>query len=196
MKFTLAQTKAHVSSRELFARGLAYALALPVLLCATHARAQDTITPTAPPTPPAAAAPADAAPRAPRPGVERAPLGQPGARVARPAAVVAPPADAPQTPTPAAKAAPVPPRQVVTVVHRLRGWKLLAWLATTVRPSFELDELPSPTDVHTNIVAGYISDDGRTVVARLPQTGADLDFPVPSPNLFEPTPPAAPKPEP
>ncbi|HVF43625.1 MAG TPA: PDZ domain-containing protein, partial [Pyrinomonadaceae bacterium] len=114
-------------------------------------------------------------------------------RVARPTAVVAPPADVPQTPAPAAKAAPapVPPRQVVTVVHRLRGWKLVAWLATTVRPSFELDELPSPTDVHTNIVAGYISDDGRTVVARLPQAESDLYFPVPASNLFEPLPQAA-----
>lgn len=195
MKFTLAQTGAHVSPRNR-ARGFAYALALPLLLlCATQVRAQEAATPAAPETPPAAVG----SPVTPGPGVRRAPLAQPAARVVRPAAVAAPPAGA-QTPTPASKVAPalapVPPRQVVTVVHRMRGWKLLAWLATTVRPSFELDELPSPTDVHTNIVAGYISDDGRTVVARLPQTGADLDFPVPSPNLFEPTPQAAPKPEP
>ena len=164
-------------------------------------RAQDTVTPTAPQTPPAVAAP-----RTPRPGAQPAPVAQPAARVVRPAAVTAPPAGA-QTPAPAPKAAPaivpVPPRQVVTVVHRLRGWKLLAWLATTVRPSFELDELPSPSDVHTNIVAGYVSDDGRTVVARLPQAESDLDFPAPASNLFEPTPQAAtqpaqpaPKPEP
>ncbi|HVF45111.1 MAG TPA: PDZ domain-containing protein [Pyrinomonadaceae bacterium] len=194
MKFTLAQTKAHVPSRKL-ARGFAYALALPVLLCAAHARAQDTVTPTAPRTPPAAASP-----RAPRPGAQPAHVAQPAARVVRPAAVVAPPAGA-QAPAPAAKPAPaiapMPPRQVVTVVHRLRGWKLLAWLATTVRPSFELDELPSPSDVHTNIVAGYISDDGRTVVARLPQAESDSDFAAPASNLFEPaTPQAAPRPEP
>ncbi|HEV7891863.1 MAG TPA: PDZ domain-containing protein [Pyrinomonadaceae bacterium] len=193
MKFTLAQTKAHVSSRRR-ARGFAHALVLPVLLCAAHVRAQDTVTPAVPQTPPAAAAP-----RTPRPGTQRAPVAQPAAPVARPAAVVAPPAGA-QAVTPAPKAAPaiaaMPPRQVVTVVHRLRGWKLLAWLATTVRPSFELDELPSPSDVHTNIVAGYISDDGRTVVARLPQAESDLDFPAPDSNLFEPTPMVAPKPEP
>lgn len=152
------------------------------------------MTPAVPQTPPAAAAP-----RTPRPGAQRAPVIQPAAPSARPAAVVAPPAGAQSVVTPAPKAAPaiaaMPPRQVVTVVHRLRGWKLLAWLATTVRPSFELDELPSPLDVHTNIVAGYISDDGRTVVARLPQTESDLDFPdfpAPASNLFEPTPQAAP----
>lgn len=203
MKFKPAQTKAHVSSRKSFARRFAYALALAALLCATRARAQDAVTPTAPRTPPAASPPADVAPRAPRPVVEPAPSAQPGARVARPAPVVAPPAG-PQAPTPAAKAAPaaapVPPRQVVTVVHRLRGWKLLAWLATTVRPSFELDELPSATDVHTNIVAGYISDDGRTVVARLPQAESVLDFPAPASNLFEPAQQtatqSAPRPEP
>ncbi len=70
---------------------------------------------------------------------------------------------------------------------------MLAWLATTVRPSFELDELPSASDVHTNIVAGYISDDGRTVFARLPRAESDLDFTVPASNLFEPTPQTAPQ---
>lgn len=193
MKYTLAQTKADVSSRKA-ARGFACALALPVLLCAIQARAQEAAPPTAPQTAPAAASPGT-----PRPDPQRPPVAQPGARVVRPAAAVAPPAGA-QAPTPAAKPAPafapVPPRQVVTVVHRLRGWKLLAWLATTVRPSFELDELPSPSDVHTNIVAGYISEDGRTVVARLPQAESNLDFPAPASNLFEPTPQAAQKPEP
>jgi S1-C subfamily serine protease len=73
----------------------------------------------------------------------------------------------------------------VTVVHRLSGWKLLAMLATRDQSSLEIEELPSPTDVHTNIVAGYISDDGRTVVAHLPQTESDLDsFTEPPANLF------------
>lgn len=191
MKFTLAQTKTHVSSRKA-ARGFACALALPVILCAIQARAQETAPPAAPRTPPASVAPGT-----PRPGVQRAPVAPPAARGARPAAVAAPPASAQAATSPAKAApAPVPPRQVVTVVHRLRGWKLLAWLATTVRPSFELDELPSPSDVHTNIVAGYISDDGRTVVARLPQAETDFDFPAPASNLFEPAPQVAPKAEP
>jgi S1-C subfamily serine protease len=108
---------------------------------------------------------------------------------------------APKPARPVAQAAPavapVRPRQVVTVVHRLSGWKLLAWLATSDPSSLEVEELPSPTDVHTNIVAGYVSDDGRTVVARLPQAEADLDsFPAPSTSLFPATAPAAPKPEP
>jgi S1-C subfamily serine protease len=83
------------------------------------------------------------------------------------------PAQAPAPRAPIATPA-VPPRQVVTVVHRLTGWKLLAWLATSGPPAVELDELPSTTDAHTNIVAGYIHEDGRSVVARLPQ--ADIDF--------------------
>ncbi|HEX8560130.1 MAG TPA: PDZ domain-containing protein [Pyrinomonadaceae bacterium] len=70
--------------------------------------------------------------------------------------------------------APTPPREVVTVVHRLTGWKLLAWLAAS-GPALELDELPSPADAHTNIVAGYIYDDGRSVVARLPQAEVELE---------------------
>jgi S1-C subfamily serine protease len=48
-----------------------------------------------------------------------------------------------------------------------------------------LDDLPSRTDVHTNIVAGYIYEDGRSVVARLQRAEVELDsFPAP------PTPPA------
>jgi S1-C subfamily serine protease len=85
--------------------------------------------------------------------------------------------------------APKPPREVVTVVHRLSGWKLLAWLATSGPPALELDELPSPTDTHTNIVAGYIYEDGRSVVTRLPQAEVELEgFPAPpaAPVLFTP----------
>jgi S1-C subfamily serine protease len=122
--------------------------------------------PNAPATTPAAQAPQSAPPRAPRVNVTpRAPMNAP-ARVTVQRAPVATPA--------------VPPRQVVTVVHRLTGWKLLAWLATSGPPAVELDELPSTTDAHTNIVAGYIHDDGRTVVARLPQADIDLEaFTVP-----------------
>lgn len=119
--------------------------------------------PNGPATPPPAAQPAQSvSPRAPRVNVTpRAPRTAPAPR-----APVATPA--------------VPPRQVVTVVHRLTGWKLLAWLATSGPPAVELDELPSTTDAHTNIVAGYIYDDGRTVVARLPQADIDLEaFAVP-----------------
>jgi S1-C subfamily serine protease len=106
-------------------------------------------------------------------------------------------APAPTSPAtiPRAQAAPVarraaphvaaPPRQVVTVVHRLSGWKLLNWLASSGPPALELEDLPSTDDVHTNIVAGYISEDGRTVVARLPRAEVGLQsFPPPLPALF------------
>ena len=64
-------------------------------------------------------------------------------------------------------AAPIaPPAGVVSVVHRIGGWRLLTLL--------ERDELSLPADaasrfVHTNIVAGYTRDDRRFVVVRLPQ---------------------------
>jgi S1-C subfamily serine protease len=85
---------------------------------------------------------------------------------------------------------PLPPRQVVTVVHRLSGWKLLAWLASSGPPALELDELPSMADFHTNIVAGYIYEDGRSVVARLQRAEVELDsFPMPpaTPAIFAST---------
>jgi hypothetical protein len=63
----------------------------------------------------------------------------------------------------------------VTVVHRLSGWKLLAWLASSGPPALELDELPTADDAHTNIVAGYIYGDGRSVVTRLPQAEVELE---------------------
>jgi S1-C subfamily serine protease len=78
-----------------------------------------------------------------------------------------------RAPTPAA--AVVPPREVVTVVHRLSGWKLLAWLATNGPPALELDKWPAPSDAHTNIVAGYVYSDGRSVVAQLPQAEVELE---------------------
>jgi S1-C subfamily serine protease len=63
----------------------------------------------------------------------------------------------------------------------------LAWLAASGPPALELDELPSLTDAHTNIVAGYIYQDGRSVVARLSQTEADLEsltLPHTPPDFF------------
>ncbi|HEX8499830.1 MAG TPA: PDZ domain-containing protein [Pyrinomonadaceae bacterium] len=88
---------------------------------------------------------------------------------------------------------------MVTVVHRLSGWKLLAWLAASGPPALELDELPSTADAHTNIVAGYIYEDGRTVVARLPQAEVDLEAfapPPTPPGFFAPAAGAAPDLEP
>jgi S1-C subfamily serine protease len=66
----------------------------------------------------------------------------------------------------------------------------LNWLATSGSPALELDDLPSKSDAHTNIVAGFVSEDGRTVVARLPRAEAELEsFPAPQPppGLFAAT---------
>jgi S1-C subfamily serine protease len=105
------------------------------------------------------------------------------------------PSSAPQAPAafvqgrrpapPAPKPAPMPPRQVVTVVHRLSGWKLLTYLATSGPSTMQLDSLPSTEDAHTNIVAGYVYEDGRTVVARLPQSEVEVESsPSPPPGFL------------
>jgi S1-C subfamily serine protease len=153
------------------------ALACLFLLCPAAAHARQAQTP-ASVTPPASMAPAAPAaqtkpkapahddlptPRAPRPA---SPALAPAAPSARPSV----PRRAPLSP-----AAVMPPREVVTVVHRLSGWKLLAWLATSGPPALELDEWPSPSDAHMNIVAGYVYEDGRSVVARLPQAEIELE---------------------
>jgi S1-C subfamily serine protease len=90
-----------------------------------------------------------------------------------PAAAAAPARSVPPRATPAPAVAA--PREVVTVVHRLSGWKLLAWLAASGPPALVLKELPSLSDSHTNIVAGYVYGDGRSVVARLPQAEVELE---------------------
>lgn len=67
---------------------------------------------------------------------------------------------------------PAQPQQVVTIVHRLSGWKLRMLLAFTnarvVEPSL-INQF-----VYTNIVAGYVLGDGRSVVARLPEADAEM----------------------
>ncbi|HZH30845.1 MAG TPA: PDZ domain-containing protein [Pyrinomonadaceae bacterium] len=61
--------------------------------------------------------------------------------------------------------------QVIAVVHRLSGWKLRTLLTPPDAPvATAFDE----NFVRTNIVAGYILPDGRTVVARLPQAEAEM----------------------
>ncbi len=61
------------------------------------------------------------------------------------------------------------PAHVITVVHRLSGWKMFAWLAATGTEMVDGNELMLADGVHTNIVAGCVLDDGRTVIARLSQ---------------------------
>ena len=89
---------------------------------------------------------------------------------------------APQTPA-LSPTPPVPPRpsrapgRVVTVIHRLSGWKLLHWLATNGTRVVGVDEMPSARSVHTNVVAGYLSEDGRTVMVNLPQAAVEDQLP-------------------
>jgi S1-C subfamily serine protease len=70
-------------------------------------------------------------------------------------------------PTPAAQ-----PQQVITIVHRLSGWKLRTWLAFT--DAKVLDPSLVNQFVYTNIVAGYVLGDGRSVVARLPEADTEM----------------------
>ena len=69
--------------------------------------------------------------------------------------------------------------QVVTIVHRLSGIKMLRFL---LRQGGERDTLYTidPTaitsDAHASIIAGWALEDGRTIAARLPQAAAEIEF--------------------
>lgn len=61
--------------------------------------------------------------------------------------------------------------QVIAVVHRMSGWKLRTLLTPADASSAStFDE----NFVRTNIVAGFIMPDGRSVIARLPQAEAEM----------------------
>jgi S1-C subfamily serine protease len=61
--------------------------------------------------------------------------------------------------------------QVIAVVHRMSGWKLRTLLTPgDARSASTFDE----NFVRTNIVAGFIMPDGRSVIARLPQAEAEM----------------------
>jgi S1-C subfamily serine protease len=72
---------------------------------------------------------------------------------------------------------PVAP-QVVTIVHRLSGVKLLRYL---LRERNEPGSVATITpqdlnaDVHASIIAGVALEDGKTIVARLPQVAAEME---------------------
>lgn len=77
-----------------------------------------------------------------------------------------------------------PPHRLVSVVHRLRGWKLLSWLASSGPPTLELDELPTAFESRTNVVAGLLTPDGRTVVARLLHVEQEIEIPTSAPDAL------------
>ena len=72
---------------------------------------------------------------------------------------------------------PVAP-QVVTIVHRLSGVKLLRYL---LRERNEPGSVATITpedinaDAHASIIAGVALEDGKTIVARLPQVAAEME---------------------
>ena len=91
------------------------------------------------------------------------------------------PARAQRTPQATTAVAP----QVITVIHRLSGWKLLVWInRNSAQQVTGFDyQLLTEQRAHTNIVAGYVLRDGRTVVARLPQAEAEIEPVVAPPEL-------------
>lgn len=71
--------------------------------------------------------------------------------------------------------------QVVTILHRLNGLKvlnLLKWkeqfeIIAKLDPNFQL-----AGDMHTNVIAGVALDDGRIIAAWLPEAEAELPSPA------------------
>src|SRR5260370_26748311 len=69
--------------------------------------------------------------------------------------------------------------QVVTIVHRLSGLKMLRFLLRQEGDRgtlFTIDRDSITSDAHASIIAGWALDDGKTIVARLPQAGAEIEF--------------------
>lgn len=69
--------------------------------------------------------------------------------------------------------------QVVTIVHRLSGVKMLRFLLReSAEPgtiyTFDTDDMAN--DAHASILAGWALADGKTIAVRLPQAGAEMEF--------------------
>lgn len=84
--------------------------------------------------------------------------------------------------------------QVVTILHRLNGLKVIRLL---LRGNEELGAIASldeafqmSGEVHTNVIAGLALSDGQTIAAWLPEAEAELPPPLP----FAPVAPTAPVP--
>lgn len=102
-----------------------------------------------------------------------------------------------QTAASAPDGRPVAP-QVVTVIHRLNGIKVLRLLLRSgaVGAVDTMDEAFSMTsEVHTNIIAGLVLADGETIAVWLPEADVELDArgpfsPTTAPPLSRPVSPA------
>jgi len=106
-----------------------------------------------------------------------------------------------QTPAPSPKKPAPPPKagkvaadklpsvpQVVTIIHRLNGFKMFRLLLRSEDQVQAIANVDSAfnllDDVHTNVIAGLALDDGETIAAWLPEAEAELVAP------FAPVPPA------
>ncbi|MCA1575394.1 MAG: hypothetical protein LC770_12835, partial [Acidobacteria bacterium] len=83
--------------------------------------------------------------------------------------------------------------QVVTILHRLNGFKMFRLLLRSnddLRAIARLDDAFRMTaEVHTNVIAGLALEDGQTIAAWLPDAEAETQ---PPPMPFGPSPPRAP----
>lgn len=73
-----------------------------------------------------------------------------------------------------------PAPQVVTILHRLSGLKVLNWLMSKedIEEIAKIDRnFNLAGEVHTNVIAGVALDDGRIIAAWLPE--AEAEFPIP-----------------
>ncbi len=102
------------------------------------------------------------------PAAEKTPLRRVSRRAATPPATVT-------VITDETKVAP----QVVTIVHRLSGVKMLRFLLRQGgEPGtiYTIDPEAISSDAHASIIAGWALADGKTIAVRLPQAGAELEF--------------------
>ena len=86
-------------------------------------------------------------------------------------------------PTPSGRVTVVPSQvpiapQVVTVIHRLSGVKILRFLLRQSGKNGVVETIDPDTvnhDAHASIIAGWAFDDGKTITARLPQAAAEIE---------------------
>jgi serine protease Do len=68
--------------------------------------------------------------------------------------------------------------QVVTIIHRLSGVKMLRMLRRQAGDGGVIETIDPKTlmsDAHASIIAGWAMDDGKTIAARLPQAAAEIE---------------------
>lgn len=69
--------------------------------------------------------------------------------------------------------------QVVTIIHRLSGVKILRLLLRQAIANGVVETIDPETvnsDAHASIIAGWAMDDGKTIAARLPQAAAEIEI--------------------